>query len=126
MPSEGAKSDSTLFEQIGYTRREVDEARARLRELERTRDELRGRRDELARQIEFVQGETDALRKQLAERLGTWCQWDDADQRAASVELVRRVDEVRSSTTYRLTAGLLLVVNKVRRFVTFAWLRGAK
>ena len=112
-------------ESVGYARCEVDTARARLRELERTRDDLVRRQQEATRQIDFVQREVDDRRRELAERLGAWCALDDLDQRTIASDFIRKVDAVRASRTYRITAGVLRVVNRARYFVTFGWLRKA-
>lgn len=126
LPSEDAAAEREVYERIGYTRREVEEARARLRELERNRDELRSRKEDLSRQIDVVRAEVEALRAQLTERLGAFCALDDVDQRTASVEIVRRIEAIRASATYRITAGVLAVVNRLRGVVTFAWLFGKR
>lgn len=114
-----------LHEEVGYARCQMDDAKAKLREVEACRDELVKRRGELMHQIEVVEAEVASLRRRLLDRLGSWCALDELDQRA-SVDLIRRIDAVRSSSTYRITAGMLRVVNVLHRVVTLQWLRGSK
>lgn len=125
LPADQAAAERALHERVGYVRCEVEAARARVTELERTKADLLSRQDELSRQIEVVQGEVDERRRELEERLGAWCSLDDVDQRLG-VDVIKRIDGVRSSVSYRLTAGFLMVVNKVRRLVTLQWLRGPR
>ncbi|MBL8748266.1 MAG: hypothetical protein JNK78_03835 [Planctomycetes bacterium] len=117
-------AERELHERVGYVRCEVDAARGRLRELERIRDDLLRKKQELVRQVEFVQRDVDERRRELAERLGSWCALDDLDQRTIASDFIRKVDAVRTSRTYRITAGVLHVVNRVRYYATFRWLRG--
>jgi len=122
-PIDPGGMERDLHEEVGYARCQLDQAVAKLRETEQRRDELAGRCTELARQIEVVDAEVAALRRRLLDRLGAWCSLDELDQRASS-DVIRRIDAVRGSSTYRITAGVLHLLNKVRRFVTLQWLRG--
>ena len=126
LPADRAAAERELYEQVGYVRCQCDAARATLLDLERSKVELLARQDEVARQIEVVRAEIEARRKELEERLGVWCGLDELDLRTGATDLIKRVDAVRSSLTYRVAAMALAVVNKVRRFVTLQWLRGGR
>lgn len=126
LPADQVAAERELYEQVGYLRCQVDEARARLDELERTKVDLAARRIEMQRQVAVLEEEVALRRQELAERLGLWCSLDDIDQRTGATDIIKKIDAVRSSTTYRLAAGMLRIVNVVRGFVTLRWLRGAK
>ena len=125
LPMDPAAAERELHEQVGYVRCQLDAVRARLAELQRRKDQLEHHlQHELEPQLEVVQSEVDARRKEIEERLGEWCALDELDQRhMLSAALIKRVDAIRTSSTYRITAALLLVVNKARRIVTLSWLR---
>lgn len=101
----GAKE---LAERVGYARCEADEA-------ERTLEALRQRQQDLRRQIAAVDAENRTLERDLLQQLGQWRKLDDGQQRVE--ELLPQLKSVTSSLTYRLVAGLLTRINRVRAFV---------
>lgn len=106
-----------LHERIGYARCQLDAARDDLDAL------LRSRQD-LERQVQVVRSEIEALRRELAERLADWCSLDELDQRHEhAAAFLNRVESVRSSATYRITAALLAAINRARAVATLRWLR---
>lgn len=99
------EADRERFERIGYSRCEADEA-------ERLLASLRQKQLELRDQIAAVGAENRTLERDLLQQLGTWRKLDDAHQRVEDV--LPQLKAVTSSLVYRLVAGLLGVVNRVR------------
>lgn len=106
---EGLAADlREAHERVGYARCETDRA-------ERQCAELRARREQLLQQIEAVRGENQLLEQELRQQLATWRQLDETHVRTE--EILPRIRQVTGSLSYRLTSGLLGVINKVRRLV---------
>ena len=107
-------ADRELFERVGYARAEADGA-------EQALAAHRARRQELVRQNEAVDVECKQLERELLHKLSAWRKLDDQTQNVDTQ--VQQFRAVTGSLTYRLAAAMLRVVNRVRRLVTFAWLR---
>lgn len=106
---EGAPTDAReLAERIGYARCETDEA-------DRTLEALRQKQQDLRRQIAAVDAENRVLERDLLQQLSQWRKLDDGQQRVE--ELLPQLRSVTSSLTYRLVAGLLAGINRMRSFL---------
>ena len=106
---EGMPPDAeSLDGQLGYARGSVDET-------ERTLAALRQRQHDLRQQIAAVMAENRLLERELLQQLGQWRKIDDANQRVEDV--LPQLKAVTGSWTYRLVAGMLAVVNRVRRVI---------
>ena len=93
----------------------LDHARGAADEAERTLAALQQRQQDLRRQIGAVTAENRLLERELLQQLGQWRKLDDANQRVEDV--LPQLKTVTSSLTYRLVAGMLAVVNRVRRAI---------
>ena len=110
-------TERELHEWAGYVRCELDAARAQLAALQQQQQEL-------LQQRTVVEREVEALRLELEAKLRDWCELDDLDVRHDRLGgTIARLESVRRSLTFRVTMGLLSIVNELRWLVTFGWLR---
>jgi hypothetical protein len=123
VPADQAAKERELHERVGYVRCQVDHARDELRDLEATLADHVRQGEEMSRQLEVVRAHIAVRRQELTERLGEWCALDDIDQRTSATDAFKKIDAVRSSLTYRVTAALLAAINRIRSLVTLQWLR---
>ena len=96
------------WEGVGYARCELDQA-------EREAAELRERRRQLMHEIDVVRAENQVLEKELNEQLGAWRMLDETQLKV--VEILPRLRQVTDSWSYRLTLGLLAMLNRLRGLV---------
>jgi len=84
-------------------------------EAGRTLAALRHRQQDLRKQIAAVDAENRLLERELLQQLSQWRRLDDATQRVEDV--LPQLKAVTGSLTYRLVAGMLGLVNRVRRAI---------
>ena len=99
-------TERDLFERIGYSRCEVEQA-------ERVLSQLQGKHQEMTRQIQVVEAENACIERELLRKLDTWKGRDEALQRVEDV--LPQLKAVTGSLTYRAVHALLRSVNRVRR-----------
>jgi len=107
-------AERAVFESIGHARGEADCTEQMLARL-------RARQQELLRQIDVVEAECRTLERALVEKLGSWRKFDEGNQRMD--EVLPQFRAVTGSFTYRAVSALLHLVNRVRWWLTFGWLR---
>jgi len=109
-----AASTREHFERLGYARAEVDGA-------EKALAAQRQKRQELSRQNEVVETECKQLERELLQKLAFWRKLDEHTQTVDT--LLPQFRAVTGSFTYRAAAALLRTINRLRRAISFGWLR---